>query len=57
MPAETILIVSVVVGAFTIFGGLLAWATSIAGPAFPSDGRSDAPKARTTGIGPAVLAR
>jgi hypothetical protein len=57
MPAETIIILTGVTAAFSIFGGLLAWATSIAGPAFPGYGRSQAPQPRTPGIGPAVLAR
>jgi hypothetical protein len=35
MPAETVIVVAAIVGIFTLFGGVLAWATSIAGPAFP----------------------
>ncbi len=54
MPVETVIVVAAVVAAFSIFGGLMGWATSIAGPAFPGYSRASASRAQLSGVGHSV---
>ncbi len=56
MSAETVMVVAAVVAAFSIFGGLLGWATSIAGPAFPGHGKTAGSGTRSSGAGSVLLA-
>lgn len=49
MPAETVIVVAAVIAVFSVFGGLLGWATSIAGPAFPGYGRTAGSGTRSPG--------
>jgi hypothetical protein len=56
MPAETVIVVAAVVAVFSVFGGLLGWATSIAGPAFPGHGKTSGSSVGSPGVGPFILA-